>query len=62
MIILNEEEMQLVNGGGINLDVNKLIDQLNPLKWCYDFGHDVIYPYIYKPFLNNSDLYTEGQI
>lgn len=49
MINLNEEEMQLVNGGGINLDVNKLIDQLNPLKWCYDFGHDVIYPYIYKP-------------
>lgn len=34
----------LVNGGGINLDVNKLIDQLNPLKWCY-FA-EIVFSYI----------------
>lgn len=49
MTELNSEELMEVNGGEINLDVNQLIDQINPLKWFYDFGHDVIYPYIYKP-------------
>ncbi len=49
MEYLKQDELENINGGEINLDVNELIDQLNPLKWFYDFGHDVIYPYIWKP-------------
>lgn len=47
--IMSTEELIDVNGGGVNVDVNKLVDQINPLKWCYDFGHDVVYPYVWKP-------------
>lgn len=46
---LRKDELIEINGGEIVLDVNKLIDQLNPLQWMYDFGHDVVYPYIWKP-------------
>lgn len=49
MNIMSTEELVDVNGGGVNVDVNKLIDQINPLKWCYDFGHDVVNPYVWKP-------------
>jgi hypothetical protein len=46
---LVEKDLMQVNGGEINVDFNKLVDQINPMKWFYDFGHDVVYPYIYKP-------------
>ena len=46
---LTNSEIMNVNGGEINLDVNELVNQINPCKWFYDFGHDVIYPYVYKP-------------
>ncbi|MBQ2803852.1 MAG: hypothetical protein IJF07_08140 [Lachnospiraceae bacterium] len=46
---LTEMEMQNINGGEITLDVNELVDQLNPMQWMYDFGHDVVYPYVWKP-------------
>lgn len=49
MTNMTEKELMGIVGGEINLDVNRLVDQLNPLKWFYDFGHDVMYPYIYKP-------------
>ncbi|NLO10316.1 MAG: hypothetical protein GX129_10695 [Clostridiales bacterium] len=26
-----------------------VLDQINPIKWFYDYGHDVLYPYIWKP-------------
>lgn len=46
---LKREEMLNINGGEITVDINKLVDQLNPLQWMYDFGHDVVYPYIWNP-------------
>lgn len=49
MVQLNENELMNISGGGIDVDINKLVVQINPLKWFYDFGHDVVYPYIYKP-------------
>ena len=51
MEYLKQDELQKVNGGEINLDVNELVDQLNPSKRFYDFGHDVVYPYIWKPIM-----------
>lgn len=52
MYYMNDDDMMVVNGGEITLDINKLVDQINPLKWFYDFGHDVVYPYIYNPVRN----------
>lgn len=49
MEIMTQNELMITNGGEITLDINKLVDQVNPVKVCYDFGHDVVYPYIYKP-------------
>jgi len=49
METLNEMELMKVSGGEIDVDINKLVDQINPMKWMYDFGHDVLYPYVYKP-------------
>lgn len=49
MYTLTEKELLEVSGGEIHIDVNKLVDQLNPLKAFYDFGHDVLYPYVWKP-------------
>lgn len=46
---LNEMELFQVNGGEVTVDINKLVDQINPMKWFYDLGHDVVYPYIWKP-------------
>lgn len=47
--LMSVEELAEVNGGGIDVDVNELVRQLNPMQWAYDFGHDVIYPFLWKP-------------
>lgn len=49
---LDSFELQDINGGEVTLDVNKLIDQINPLNVFTAFGREVIYPYIWKPFTN----------
>lgn len=46
---MTPDELESTNGGKVNVDLNKLVDQINPCKWAYDFGHDVLYPYIWKP-------------
>lgn len=46
---LNEMELTEINGGEITVDLNKLVDQINPLNLFYDFGYEVVYPKIYKP-------------
>ena len=45
-------ELQDINGGEVTLDVNELIDQLNPLNVFTAFGREVVYPYIWKPLTN----------
>lgn len=54
MEFISEKELLSLNGGGfnINVDINEVIEQINPMKWAYDFGHDVVYPYIWKPLKN----------
>lgn len=46
---MSQAELEATNGGEINVYINKLVDQLNPAKWAYDFGHNVLYPYVWKP-------------
>lgn len=49
---LRDNELLYINGGEIDVDINELVDQLNPLNVFYDFGYNVLYPYVWKPITN----------
>ncbi len=49
---LNVNELYEVNGGEIHLDVNALIEVINPYSIGLDFGRNVVYPYIWVPLVN----------
>ena len=50
---LSKTELMEIEGG--DTTVWDFLNNLNPAQWFYDFGHDVVYPYVYKPI---KDLFN----
>jgi len=46
---LSKDQLMEIEGGGINLDVNELVRQMNPYHIGQEFGRSVVYPYVWKP-------------
>lgn len=44
---LTTKEIIEISGG--DTTIWDFLNNINPVKIMYDFGHDVVYPYIYKP-------------
>lgn len=48
MITLENDKLEDINGGGINIDFGTI----NPWEIGQEFGEHVIHPYVYSPIKN----------